>query len=206
MWLTPDTPDGAIVGRVLLIPEVFTPYVDGALEDLADAFNWEAFGTETPDAAALAMRAMIDDFYASTVMTDISGGLTSIPIWNPSSAPNGWAFGADALAFDAGSYAFSNTNQNNEVTWAVPIGAGTWSISALVTQRTTSGIITWSIDGTSVGTTDTRAGATVRNAIVTVTGIVVTIGGSKLLRAKMLTSSGAQFGLSLQALAIHQTA
>lgn len=208
MWLTPNAPDAGIVGRVLLIPSVYASAVNGALEALSEEYNWEAFGTETPAAAASLMRDMIDAYYASEVTIDISGGLTSVPVWRPISAPNGWAFGADAAAFGAGVFSFSNTNQNNEVSWGVPLGAGTWELSGLATFRSAAGIVTWAIDGSTIGTTDTYLAAITRNSILSLSGIVVTTGGRKVIRAKMLTknAAAAAYGLNLQFLALRQTA
>lgn len=62
-WLTPDSlPDaGDTVCRPLFIPNTpeWLAVVTGALLDLTEAYNWEAFGSVTPQAAADRMWAML---------------------------------------------------------------------------------------------------------------------------------------------------
>lgn len=56
-WLTPDT-EGGIVCRPLRIPAEFLPMVSGALGLLCDEYNWEEFGTLTPEECAGVMLDM----------------------------------------------------------------------------------------------------------------------------------------------------
>lgn len=56
-WLTPDT-EGGIVCRSLRIPSNFVPMVSGALGLLCQWYNWEGFGTLTPDECAEIMQNM----------------------------------------------------------------------------------------------------------------------------------------------------
>jgi hypothetical protein len=65
-WLTPDTAGGDTVCRVLVIPVEYLPSVNGALQLLADANNWEMAGTATPEEAADLMQQMVEDYYNAT--------------------------------------------------------------------------------------------------------------------------------------------
>lgn len=52
-WLTPDTEAAPVfVCRLIRIPLELLPHVSGAIGELTEASNWEAFGDMTPDAAA----------------------------------------------------------------------------------------------------------------------------------------------------------
>lgn len=60
-WLTPNTvTPTSFICRVLQIPNElgYVEAVNGALLELAEAFNWEQFGTATPDEAAQNMWDM----------------------------------------------------------------------------------------------------------------------------------------------------
>lgn len=65
-WLTGDTL-APITGRVLFIPGDlnFLMAVNGALTELTFPYNWEQFGTVTPEAAAEAMTIMLADYFQS---------------------------------------------------------------------------------------------------------------------------------------------
>jgi len=65
-WLTPDTIPSDGLRRWLCIPNTpaLIAAVTGALLPLTYAENWEAYGTITPDEAALAMSLMLEDFVA----------------------------------------------------------------------------------------------------------------------------------------------
>lgn len=65
-WLTPDAAGGSTVCRVLVIPIEYLASVDGALEELTETFNWEAYGSATIGDATDLMRTMVDDYYDST--------------------------------------------------------------------------------------------------------------------------------------------
>jgi len=68
-WLTGNslTP---LTGRVLIIPGdlAFVMAVNGALTELTFEWNWEQFGSITPEAAAEAMTIMLADYFESVVV------------------------------------------------------------------------------------------------------------------------------------------
>lgn len=66
-WLTPDSlPTGGDICRPLFIPDdiYLLAAVNGALEELAKSYNWEQFGSITPEATAERMRDMLDAWYS----------------------------------------------------------------------------------------------------------------------------------------------
>ena len=64
-WLTPDAASGDTVCRVLVIPVELLDSVNGALQELTYSYNWEEFGTMTPDEAAALCLQMVMDYYSS---------------------------------------------------------------------------------------------------------------------------------------------
>ena len=63
-WLTPDIPAADIICRRLLIPngEDWLAIVTGALNELIYDYNFEKYGTETPEDTASAFSVMFDHF------------------------------------------------------------------------------------------------------------------------------------------------
>lgn len=63
-YLTPDSIPGNTTCRVLLIPDStdWLAIVTGAIQELSFTYNWEQFGTATPQECADAMFAMLNEF------------------------------------------------------------------------------------------------------------------------------------------------
>jgi len=63
-WLTPGSPSSDFICRRILIPdgEDWLAIVTGALNELIYAYNFEKYGTVTPDATAAAFATMFDHF------------------------------------------------------------------------------------------------------------------------------------------------
>lgn len=63
-WLTPDDIPTSVICRTLFIPdsESWLAIVTGAILELSQPYNWEKFGTLTPDECAERMRSMQDEF------------------------------------------------------------------------------------------------------------------------------------------------
>ena len=65
-WLTPDTEDALadLVCRRILVPDspAFRESVNGALLELTYSWNWEQYGTMTPEEAASAMLEIYNDY------------------------------------------------------------------------------------------------------------------------------------------------
>lgn len=63
-WLTPDAPAADFICRRLLIPngEDWLAIVTGCLNELIYAYNFEEYGTTSPDDTSAAFRVMFDHF------------------------------------------------------------------------------------------------------------------------------------------------
>jgi len=63
-WLTPDTAPSDRVCRKILIPNAvdWLALVNGCLLSLVYPFNFEPYGTSTPEETALVFRSVFDDF------------------------------------------------------------------------------------------------------------------------------------------------
>jgi len=63
-WLTPDTPASDFICRRLLIPngQDWLAVVTGALNELIYPYNFEEYGSETPESTAAIFQVMFDHF------------------------------------------------------------------------------------------------------------------------------------------------
>ena len=66
-WLSPNLEDGTVY-RPLAIPAPFVAHVSGALLDLCEEWNWEAFGDMSVADCVTAMKAMLDVYYGGNEM------------------------------------------------------------------------------------------------------------------------------------------
>lgn len=123
-WLTPNTATGALTCRRVIFPNGvdWIAIVSGALLSLTAAYNFEQFGTSTPEATAEQFRIMFDDFslpgertcrmigeviaFAGPVSPDpnwllCDGASLYIPDYDPLFQIIGWTYGApDATHFN----------------------------------------------------------------------------------------------------------
>lgn len=63
-WLTPDTAPGDTICRRINIPNAvdWIAIVNGCLDQLCYAYNYEPYGTATPEETAAVFRSLFDDF------------------------------------------------------------------------------------------------------------------------------------------------
>lgn len=111
----------------------------------------------------------------------------------PAFGASGWpvpveANNANGDFYAAVQYRQSDGNQNSYVEWKIYVPAGTWNIEWWAIRNTNNGIFTWSIDGSSVGTSDAYNSA-LRESALSLTSISVAASGVKLLRATMATKN-----------------
>lgn len=165
-YLTPDAPSGDPVGRVLYIPDTLLPSVNGALQELAEEYNWEAFGDMTPEDAAYACQLMLEDYYESEVMTDTSPVLTELPLWLNQ---NGVAlsYNGDANQNYGEYWNYASPSSANLTVWDVQVQPGSYRLIMLVEKTTNLGIAHLLLDGVRLANTiDLYAATLTRNLIV----------------------------------------
>ena len=122
-------------------------------------------------------------------------------------ANTNWSTLVNTAALNA--YIMQSTGaQNASVEWDVGLSAGTWTLALIVLTFDGSGILTVSLDGVSVGTSDHYSVALEPAVRKDVAGIVVAASGVKRLKFTMATknaSSSAYYG-SLSAVQLLRTA
>jgi hypothetical protein len=90
---------------------------------------------------------------------------------------------------------FNSGAQNDEVSFNVVLGAGTWDVRLLYSKFGNAGIITTSLDGTTLGTTDCYSSpSNTTGNTDAYTGIVVASSGKKVLNLKMATKNAGSTG------------
>ena len=98
----------------------------------------------------------------------------------------------------------SSAAQNDAIAYKLSMSAGTWTISAFVRESTNTGIITFQVDGTTVGTGDTYAASVVPNS-VSVTGVSIATSGVHEIRLVMATKNASSTGYILDLLSLDLT-
>lgn len=121
-----------------------------------------------------------------------------------------WTYDIDATyqANFLNGYVYNSTvAQNDEITFQCPMEAGTWTIEAMNLRASNNGIMTFSIDGSSVGTIDTYSAVTSKNAVGSIAGITVATTGMKTLSLKIATKNGSSSGyrINLQFICLTRT-
>lgn len=155
-WLTPDEViDDTEMCRRLLIPLSLVPAVTGALHELTLEYNWEAYGTMTPQRAAEIMRDMLSGYLVSDCLTD------DAPYWDDPEAEDidadeaapigGFPWYENLGDFIVGAFlavAFSPDA-------AIEVITGARKLRLAFRSRDYGAIVRTLINGVSQGTTDT---------------------------------------------------
>ena len=81
-------------------------------------------------------------------------------------------------------------NQNNYVEWPVSVAAGTYTLRFMHTKAASTGIATFTVDGTALTTVDTYFASTVVGNLTDVTGLMLTA-GTHTIRIAALTKNAA---------------
>lgn len=166
---------------------------------LTDEHPWEAQRYEVEqNFRALKESSLNESNSRSAAETNLQAWRVDInPLTVPSTQTN-WSTLQVNTAQMTNGYLQSSGAQNAEIGWDVTLSAGTWSLSVLGAKSSNLGIITASIDGTSIGTMDQyQAPALTPNLLFSVVGFTATAGKKRLL-LKMATknaSSSSYFGL-----------
>jgi len=186
-YLTPDAPSGN-TGRVLVIPDTYLASVDGALQELAEIFNWEEFGDETEQEATDRMQQMVFDYLSSSIEEFNS---MAAPI-----TPQTWAYNQISIAatwtseptFRGAGYLTSGNNAiNGFIEWKIWTAAGTWTMLVNAKKRNNSGIATLSVDGVDIVTGDFYNTTPLEAVVTMVIGALTT--GSHLVRLTFKTKN-----------------
>ena len=182
-WLTPNAAGGNTVRRVLVIPVELETSVNGALQELAEVYNWEPYGTMTPDEAAALADDMLEGYYMSIVGDDILGRNTHVALWAPTGFNNGWQWGQNPSSNNAGYWKTPDAATNNTyVEWAVYLSPGTYKVHWLATSQASAGDGNVKMDGTVIQNFSLYSASTTFNNSFITSAFTITDGGSHLLR------------------------
>lgn len=130
------------------------------------------------------------------------------PIMTPS-ANNGWTtITNDANCLYSGyKEVDSAAVTTNSITFDVSLAAGTWNVETMFVKSAAGGILTLTMDATSLGTVDTHSAALSRNNLATKQATIATAGTHSLIYTiptKNASSSG--YGGFLQRIKLLKTA
>lgn len=141
--------------------------------------------------------------------------LTELGTWNqqldpifPTAIVQG-TWGISALTGQYKAFAYLNAGAiNDEINFKVMLQAGTYTFSVLTDTDVNRGIITFSVDGSSVGTQDCYSSSTVHNVTKSVTGISVATSGIHTISYKMASknASSSNYIVVLSVLSFIRTA
>lgn len=148
-WLTGDSlaPE---TGRVLVIPGdlAFIMAVNGALTELQYEYNWEQFGTVTPEEAADAMRVMLADYFQSSFVPPlVEGQMSRVDLWYRYATPATVVTSGVTFTINAGQM-FAHYCQpiSPAQNWfwyhPVTLQPGTYEFRMLYVKQLDSGILT----------------------------------------------------------------
>jgi hypothetical protein len=135
------------------------------------------------------------------------GHITILP-WHYSAIIAGtWAFNADGAAIYYGYWRNSSSDDSDQVDYKVYLDAGTYTITYCGLVHTTMGILDTEIDEVSQGTLDWY-GATARNVLKSITGIVIATAGLKTLGvlANGKNGSSTDYYLGISSISLYRTA
>lgn len=127
------------------------------------------------------------NFYVPASFYTVDAGTWTITQWTD--APTA------ALAPYQG-YGIASGAQNDALSWALFLAAGTWTAKFFIRKSSNTGIITLNQDTVSQGTVDTYAAAPAQ-AIVSITGWTVATTGLHTMQVKMATKNGSSSGYLL---------
>ena len=96
---------------------------------------------------------------------------------------------------------------NNYLSWQVPMDVGTWTLTLVTYGANDRGIVTWTVDGVSIGTTDLYRPATSLNLVVQIAGFTVATAGVYEVKAQVLSkhASATHYRRTCQLLTLTRT-
>jgi hypothetical protein len=206
------------------ITHAFTSAVDDGVDDtVVQPSDWNAdhigsnFSVQEVDGTPN-VAGVVTMIVPNGSLTDNTGGSVSVAfpttyypyhvevnIFMPKAFGGTWVTDPETALIYAGRV--YSTAQNDYIEWDVLLAAGTWKISIMGQKGGTRGIITASIDGSSIGTVDYYNASVTSNEILTITGISVATSGIKALRFTGATkhASSSDYLMFLQMVVLNRT-
>lgn len=203
-WLTPDAPSGVTIRRVLHIPVELLSSVNGALQELTEAYNWEQYGALTPEQTAALCETMLGEYYVDIVGDDIGGRNQVVPPYCPSSFSNGWDWLGSAGS-NAGGYwqCADSAPVNNYVEWTLYMPPGSYKVRTVMRAASTCGDYRVTMDGSTIENISAYSASTALNTVFLSIAFSVTGSAAHLLRYTTVGKQPASTGYRLYISAIN---
>lgn len=199
-WLTPDTPSGSPVRRVLVIPDTYVPSVNGALEELTNDWNWDDFGTETTDDAVGRMSDMVAAYYVSDFPEGAFMRHFTLPLASRIGT-DAMIWTQDNAAYNAGYWQWSSVAINRKFSFDIPLLNGAHvEVFIMASKGAGSGIISLKDNGALVATYDLYNASIQRNQLIAGASFDETSDGVRtfefIVESKNASSSNYQVSIS----------
>lgn len=133
------------------------------------------------------MSLIIDPYrFAAASDTFIMGYRQDVMDWSSWDASGGsWSGGPsrtqDSGFLGGGYVTATKASTGGYISWNVNLEAGTYTLTHIFTGSANGGIVTFDLDGTSLGTIDTYDGAFPKNKVGTISGFTVSAAGNYVL-------------------------
>jgi len=130
-----------------------------------------------------------------------------IPLFNTPKAHINWNALINSADYVYATEKASSGAQNDEISWDVVLGAGTWSIELIHRQYVNRGIYSIQLGSVEKGTIDGYLATVGANIISSVDGIIIPTTGKKELKIKMATKnpSATNYLGSIHSVALRRT-
>lgn len=102
-----------------------------------------------------------------------------------------------SLVFMCAFLSNSSAAQNDDFSYDIALGKGTWRLTLVHHKGTGRPIYTALIDAVSVGTIDGYNGSTVNNSVSSISSIAVATGGKKRLTIRAATKNASSSGYTM---------
>jgi len=179
-------------------PAQAVPHVSADPDVLSNGMVWVR-----SDLAKLRFRAAGATVSLAEVAAAVYPWTVSIDVFGLSQANTNWSTVGTGSGFVKNAARTSSGAANDEVTWDVLLGAGTWSLQLMYQQASDQGVYTVQLasDGVtfvtvnsspynaSTGTIDAYTAGTTNNVTSTITGITVSSSGIYRLKLKMASKN-----------------
>jgi len=192
-WVTPDATGDSNIARCISVPPHLQAMVNGALDELTFAHNWEQVGDMTPEDCAAAFVDVLSAYYASEGCGTMEAPTHSFALWRELDVVAGNPLAANVLSTQElnGTWRQNAPAINDRMQWEVLLQEGTYDLTVNTTKNNASGIQHWLIDGAEDAQTIDLYNATAQiNQIVTIS-VVVVGSGLHIIECKMSTKNAA---------------
>lgn len=191
-WITPNETGDSNIARCLSVPEFLQPAVNGALQDLTFADNWEQVGDLTPEECAAAMVDVLSTYYESEDCSNVDTPTQQTVLWIDGKENVGNVLQLNILATQVMNQYWRQQSPaiNDEMLFNILLAEGTYDLTIVGRRDNGSGVQHWIIDGTEDGDTiEMYAAAAADNYTATIS-VAVLFSGLHAIKCKISSKNG----------------